>query len=146
MKSIVVSSCIVLAGLVGEAAADCTNNQVTGAALPTLLENRMVCGVRVGAAANDKNKWQEHHAGTSGGSLVDYKRGADPRDPSETVGTWSVSGNTVTHTYTGGNSYAWTVYRIGATDNYSFCDGATEVVRANISLTGIQACTTFPTP
>jgi hypothetical protein len=98
----------------------------------TLLGNKTVC------ATAGSDRWQEFHAGNTiaGGALTDYKKGPNhPIDPSKVVGSWSVTGqgvNTqVQYSYTGGQTYSYTVCQNGATVN--FC-GATNVVGATLSV------------
>lgn len=121
-------------------------------ALLTLLNNSMVCGIRI-SGGNPSDTWQEHHG--SGGALTDYKLGpGHPRDPSKPVGSWSVSGTgtgtVVTHTYTPGGTFSWTVHdnRVPSgvgNGPYAFCNGGVEVVRANIFPgAGLSQCLTYP--
>lgn len=134
MKRLMVTSIVLLAGISGEAMADCSAPQVTGRALPALIAGNTVCAVRGG------EKWQEQHR--AGGALWDYKKGAnDPVDPSEQVGTWSTNftAGSVTYAYTGGPSYTYTVH--GPTGGpYSFCTGGTEVVGGATFKIGYQSC------
>lgn len=123
-----------------EAFAACTTpTRLTAAAISALLGGNTVC---VPTTTIPTMTWQELHQGTSGGALIDYKRGPGPGpDPSATVGTWTVTGtgtgnSTVTHTYTGGNTYTYSVHGTGVVgSNHSFCAGATEIV-ARVKLGG----------
>ncbi len=84
------------------------------------IGGKTVC---VGSAGNWQH--QEFHAGTTGGALTDYKRGpGHPIDPSENLGSWSLSNNgTVTYTYNGGGgTHAFGVCTINAT-TYGMCPG-----------------------
>lgn len=67
-------------------------------------------------AKDGNDTWQEYHDGTttSGGDLIDYKRGSGhPTDPTKKVGTWSVTGTDsdakLTHNYGSGGTYYWAV-------------------------------------
>ena len=108
----------------GQAMAACTTStRLAGPAISTLLAGNTVCVPTVTIATMT---WQELHQGTSGGALIDYKRGpGHPVDPSETVGTWTVSGtgvgnSTVTHAYGSGGSYTYSVHA-NIDGSYSFC-------------------------
>ena len=138
MNRIVLLYTLILASAIGDALADCTNNRVTGSAISTLLNNKLVCGrPAAGYTGSADDRWQEEHI--SGGNLFDFKKGpGDAIDPRVQVGTWNRSGNSVVYLY---NRYTPNVtvtyggiFRIGTTNTYSFCTGlnCTEVVRANI--------------
>ncbi len=125
---------IALAGLAGAASAACSAPAATQvsdvAALTTLLQGNTVC---VPTTTVPTMTWQELHSGGNGGPLIDYKRGpGHATDPSETVGTWLVTGNSggqravVTHNYGSGGSYTYTVWNNG-NGTHSFCSGAPEV-------------------
>ena len=133
MKRLVVISIVLLAGISGEAVAACSDPQVTGSALTTLISGQTVCATR------GTEKWQEQHR--SDGTLWDYKKGPnDPVDPTKQVGTWSIdtSLNTVTYSYTGGPSYTYSVHG-PAGGPYSFCTGGSETV-GGATFTGGQSC------
>ncbi|GAO34887.1 hypothetical protein SCT_0267 [Sulfuricella sp. T08] len=122
MKRLMVASIVLLAGISGEAMAACSDQQVTGSALTSLIAGSTVCATR-GA-----EKWQEQHR--AGAQLWDYKKGSsDKVDPSKQVGTWSINNvdNTVTYFYTGGPSYTYSVHGL-AGGPYSFCTNGAEVV------------------
>ena len=105
--------------LAGEAMAACTGPALNQAALVTALTGNTVCAVR-GA-----DRWQELHQ--AGGDLIDFKRGPSDRvDPSEKVGTWSITANpsgnsaSVVYNYGSGGTYTYSVRSNGGT-SYSFC-------------------------
>jgi hypothetical protein len=145
MRSAILFTGALLGALSGGAVADCTNNRVTGNAITTLLNGNLVCGRPAAAypgAATDR--WQEEHL--NGGTLVDYKKGpSDPVDPRATMGTWARSGNSVVYVY---NRFPPPVtvtydgiYQVGTTGNtYSFCQGSSEIVRANVVPNGGTGC------
>lgn len=130
MKTLILaaSASFALASFSGAATAGCSAavstpvNTVT--ALQGLLEGKTVCV---------RDQWQEYH--NSVGDLVDYKKGpADKVDPSEKVGSWSVTGipNTgqrarVTHDYGSGGKYTYIVFD-NKNGTYSFCGGGQEIV------------------
>jgi len=88
------------------AADDCTSGAGT-AITQTDLEEQVVCGT----SATNSDTWQEHHGLISGGGvLTEFALGTNPVDPTHVVGSWSISGNTVTYTYSGGSSYSFDVY------------------------------------
>lgn len=134
MKRLMVTSIILLAGISGEAMAACTpSTRVTGSGLSTLITGNTVC------ATQGTDKWQEQHR--AGNQLWDYKKGpSDPVDPSKKVGTWGIAANNVTHTYTGGASFTYSVHNDGGT--YSFCTGNNgSVVVSGATFTGgITSC------
>jgi len=146
MKPVIVASFVVLGACATQAMAVCeANTRVTGAAFSTLIQTgTLVCGRPAAAYTGDaSDRWQEEHR--AGGQLWDYKLGPGPSiDPSKQVGTWSVAANTVTHAYTGGPSFTWTVHALGGT-TYSFCtgQGGSEVVRAFVT-TGSGPCIGYP--
>ena len=133
MKRLMFTCFVLLAGFSGAVVAQsncASNTRVSGNALNTLIIGNTVCATR-GA-----DKWQEQHR--TGGQLWDYKRGpSHPIDPSKQVGTWSIASNNVTHAYTGGPSFTYSVHGSGP---YSFCTGSTEVVSNATFLTGSASC------
>ena len=130
---------VLVAAMVGslvsiEAIAACTSPRLNEVSLKNLLGGNTVC---VPAVTISTMTWQELHVGTSGGAIIDFKRGPlDTVDPSKPVGTWTVNANpagnnaTVTHAYSGGGgTFIYTVHGTGAVGtNHSFCAGATEIV------------------
>ena len=132
MKKFVLVAIMASSLVSGQAMAACTTaTRLAGPAISALLENNTVC---VPTVTIPTMTWQELHQGTSGGALVDYKRGpGHPVDPSETVGTWTVTGQgnspgTVVHNYGSGGSYTYTVHSTPVSNIYSFCVGLTEIV------------------
>jgi hypothetical protein len=132
MKCLMVTSMVLLAGISGEVMAACSDPQVTGSGLTTLIAGNTVCAMRGG------EQWQEQHRTDT--TLWDYKKGpSDPVDPTKQVGSWSIASNTVTYAYTGGPSFTYSVH--GPTGGpYSFCTGSTEVVGGAIFKTGSSSC------
>ncbi|WP_434130148.1 hypothetical protein [Methylocaldum sp. GT1BB] len=133
MKSIVIRGVIVFVSIAGEAMAACTGPNLNQIQLSTALSGMTVCATR-GA-----ERWQEQHQGTGSGTLVDYKNGpSDPVDPSETVGTWSISGTganaVVRYDYGSGGTYDYRVYGNGG-NSYSFCNASSgeEIVGTVVS-------------
>ena len=129
----------------GQAIAACGNgSRLDTVAINTLLGGNTVCVPSVNA---NPMIWQELHVGSSGGALIDYKRGPGHAvDPSETVGNWTVSSNgggnkaTVTHTYLGaGGSYTYSVHSIGGAI-YEFCPVPTATVIVARVKSGGGAC------
>lgn len=126
-----------------------SSTRVTGTAFTALLgQGALICGRRAtGSPATDR--WQEEHRAS--GELWDYKKGPTDRvDPSKKMGSWSLSADTVTHTYDPGGpalTFVWTVHAIASRPGeYSFCTGdraGVEIVRAIIT-TGSGPCSSFP--
>lgn len=122
IKRYVVFSLIMFGGIPLNAAAQTaceTGTQVTDATNPTLtvlLSGNTVCAQRNG------DRWQEEHKTNS--ELWDYKKGpTDPVDPSKQLGTWAITDNQVTYTYTAfgaPESYSFQVYDLG-NGSYNFC-------------------------
>ena len=115
MKSIVVMSFILLAGVAGNAVA-----QVCPVGTTTRVSNvQQLVGGNTLCAARGTDSWQEFHQGTSSGALIDFKRGlGHPVDPTETVGSWTATNganSSVTHNYLGGTSFSWLVCQDVAT-------------------------------
>jgi len=142
MKKFAVMGAVALAFVSGQAAAVCSETagwkkmNATGSggslALST-LGGKTVC---VGAPPT----WdaQEFHSGTTGGDLIDYKRGpGHPVDPTGKVGTWSIVGNQINYNYGPAANYTYDVYEKNGA--YSFCVGASEKAAATIR-TGQVGC------
>ena len=135
-----VLACSLFAALLasaGQAQAACTGNtRVTSVTtLSNLLGNKTVC---FPATTVDPMTWQEKHVrdgAETTGALIDFKRGpGHPIDPSETVGTWTVTGINgqnarVTHDYGGGNTYTYTVH-VNSDGTHSFCGAGQEFITA----------------
>jgi hypothetical protein len=118
----------------GQATASTT--QGSPSTLAPALAGKTVC---VGASPTFTS--QEYHSGTTGGSIIDYKRGSsDPKDPTTTIGSWSVSGNQVTYTYTSGGSYSYTVWQQSGGTTFDFCNGTTAIVSAASIKAGQTGC------
>ena len=149
MKRIILTSVLLLMGVMGEAMAACADNaticytQVTN--LPTFLPDKTVCD---GSPGNWKG--QEWHSKSSGlaKNLIDYKHGpSSTNDPTAPVGEWSISGDTVTYGYyketnspgAGTVPYSYKVWNKGD-GTYDFCNGGALVTNVTIQ-TGQGACT-----
>jgi len=121
MKLPMIAGVIVFAFATNGAMAACASpyTKVTGqSTIESLLGGSIFCAARGGES------WQEEHY--VGGVLKDYKMGpTDAVDPTKQVGTWSVSGDIVTHNYTVGSvsgpSYTYELWRDGTSNNYAFC-------------------------
>ncbi len=134
-KSLIASSVgLLVAAVCGQAFAACDNaSRLNAAQIGALLAGNTVC---VPAVTVPTMTWQElHSGGAAGGSLIDFKRGpGHPVDPSETVGSWTVTGtgvgnSFVIHNYGTGGSFTYEVHGTGNVgDNHSFCVGGTEIV------------------
>ena len=114
LANTVLLGCLALSG---HAMAACTGTAINQTALTAALSGNTVC------AARTPDRWQEFHQ--TGGVLIDYKRGpADKIDPSEPVGTWSITGNgsnaTVVYNYGAGGTFSYSVRSNGGA-SYSFC-------------------------
>lgn len=112
-KLILISGLASFIGTTGSAYADCSaNTRVTGNTLTTLITGNTIC------ATQGNDKWQEQHR--AGGQLWDYKKGpGDTVDPTEQVGTWSITSNTLTHSY-GSVSYSYSVHLVSG-NSYTLC-------------------------
>lgn len=144
-KYIIFTGALVLASVVtGEAMAACgatpsgTRIQGNGAnSLGNLLEGKTAC-----KSSGSDWEWQEFHQ--TGGNLIDWKKGVDPVDPTEQVGSWSINSSgtgsnivqTVTYDYDTGGSYTYSVWHQGG-GIYDFCttQGATDVLGATLKNT-----------
>ena len=105
--------------LSGHATAACTGPALNQADLNAAVSGNTVCAVR------SSERWQEFHQ--RGGSLIDYKRGPTSRtDPSQAVGSWSVTANpagnsaNIVYNYGTGGSFTYSVRGNGGA-SYSFC-------------------------
>lgn len=89
--------------------------------LNDLLTGNTVC------VSNGAGGWDAQELHQSGGNLVDYKLGPGHAiDPSTSVGSWSISGSTVTYSYGTGGTYNNAVWDNGD-GTYSFCNPAETV-------------------
>lgn len=117
MKRLMITSMVLLAGVSGEVMAiDCNGGQLKNEEVSIAISGKTVC------ATLGSQKWQEYH--TSGGSLIDYKKGpTHPVDPSKQVGTWGTGGtggnSLVTYNYGTGGTYSYKIHFNGG--NYTFC-------------------------
>ena len=134
MKKFVVVAAMAGSLVSGQAIAACSpGTRLNATNISAILGGNTVC---VPTTTIPTMTWQELHVGTSTsttGALIDFKRGPGHAvDPSETVGTWTVTGtgvgnSTVTHNYGAGGSYTYTVHSIGGTI-YGFCGAGPEIV------------------
>lgn len=131
-------SIITMVGLLGwisvDAMAACTDPQIIGRTLNTLITSKTVCAI------SGTDKWQEYHNPNT--ELWDYKKGPNPpekADPTSKVGNWSIATNKVTYTYTGGASYTYTIHG-PAGGPYSFCTNGTEIVGGATFKSGLVSC------
>lgn len=132
MKAYLAAGASLLMVMAGEVTADCNSPIVTD--LNALLAGKTVC------VAEDVHQppftdkpalspfWASQEEHRADGSLWDYKRGpSDSLDPTKKLGTWSISGNNITYSYTAFNpncSITFTVHDNGNTlteKRYSFC-------------------------
>jgi hypothetical protein len=118
-----------------------------------LLGNSMACYPATGSS-----KWtnQEYHTGASGaagGSVVDYKNGpatAGNKDPTATVGTYTIIGNNggqITYTYSTGGTFVYSVWGLqtSGSGTYDFCNGTTPLpgqVKVIFGTGVVQSCGT----
>ena len=115
LANTVLLGCLALSG---HAMAGCTTGTaINQTMLATVVSGNTVC------AARTPDRWQEYHR--VGGDLIDYKLGpANTIDPSEKVGTWSITGTgsnaTVVYNYGAGGTYSYSVRSNGGL-SYSFC-------------------------
>lgn len=75
--------------------------------------------------------WKSQELHQAPNVLWDYKRDADPRDPSKQVGNWSVTGRDgravfVSYDYGGGQVYTYAVWNNGD-GTHSFCSANPEI-------------------
>lgn len=118
--------------------AECTPaTRLTGRALQDLVSGNTLC------ASRNADRWQQQHH--PDGTLWDYKMGpGHPVDPSKQVGTWRIQGNQITYTYTGGQSYTYSIHKVtGATARYDFCvnpNNGTPSISGATFQTGLTRC------
>ena len=123
-----------------QTACSCGGTRVTGNALQTLLANRTVCA----AAGNES--WQEFHSGNGSGPLIDWKRGPnDPVDPSETVGSWSLTANQVSYNYGSGGTYHYDVC-VAANSIVNFCGASRNITGATLRQGQVSCSASTPVP
>ncbi|MDD5274751.1 MAG: hypothetical protein PHR16_01560 [Methylovulum sp.] len=132
MKRFILTGIVLLGGVTGEALAICAGTKFTASSQTvTLLSGKTIC--QRPTPASDW-EWQEYHTPTVAfvGNIIDYKKGpADPVDPTKTVGTYSInSRGGITYTYTGGGSYAFTIFDQGS-GVYNFCDATGNTVQVS---------------
>lgn len=100
--------------------------ELTASQLAALLGRSMACYPAGGSPWTN----QEYHADSgNGGALSDYKLGpaaTGNKDPTKVIGTYSVTGNQVTYSYTTGGTAAYTVWGTQSSGSgiYDFCNGA----------------------
>ena len=125
---------LALFGIAGNAVAQAGpcggfNGVKTAADIQTLLAGKYACV---------HNQWNELH---SGGTLIDFKKGpSDPVNPSEQVGTYTITAGTaasydrITYNYGTGGTFAYAIKPKPGTaaGTYSFCNISTG---ATISVT-----------
>ena len=101
----------------------------------------------VGKYACVHNQWNELHSGGASGTVTDFKKGpSDPVDPSEQVGTYTITAGSgasydrIQYNYGSGGTYTYAITpKAGTTaGTYSFCNISTGAI---ISVT-VQAGTT----
>jgi hypothetical protein len=103
-------------------------SQVTGEDLSNLLSGNLVCASRPSQASDPNERWSTIH--NVSGVMGEHGRGStDPAGSYDAdVGSWGISGNTVTYDYGGGKQYSYTIWKDAATDDYYFCNAAYNVV------------------
>jgi hypothetical protein len=118
MKIWALLAAVAATGLSGGAFAqtECSGTQLTFLD----IKNSTVCVGHAGA-------WEAQEMHYENGILKDFKRGpSDKLDPTEEIGTWSMSGNTVTYNYKGGKTYSYSAYKNGAT--VTFCPSGSGIL------------------
>lgn len=106
-----IMAAVVVASVSAPALADCSSPLVTDPA--SALQGKTVC------ATLGTERWHEFHA--PGGNLIAYKKGpSDKVDPSKSVGSWSVSGHTVTYNYGAGGTFTYRLHD-NRGGSYTFC-------------------------
>ena len=132
---------LALFGIAGNAVAQTTCGGFgavkTAADIQTLLVGKYACV---------HNQWNELHSGGASGTVTDFKKGpADPVDPSEQVGTYTITAGSgasydrITYNYGSGGTFTYAITpKAGTTaGTYSFCNTSTGAI---ISVT-VQAGT-----
>lgn len=139
MKKTLLVSTLLMMG-VGNAMAACeANTRVSGGNLASTLSDNVFSG------SKGAEQWQEVHC--ANGQLWELAKGPnDTVDPTHQVGTWSTAaadGGKVTHSYSGGSSYDWTLHTTAG--GYAFCTGVggTEVASGTLTT---AACPSAPPP
>jgi hypothetical protein len=98
----------------------------SAADIQALLSNRYACDAA--------KTWNELHTGGSAGDVTDYKKGpADPVDPSEKIGTYTITAGSgpsydrITYDYGTGGSFTYAITPKNGTGpgTYTFCNIAT---------------------
>ena len=125
MKKLIFAGMVLALGTVN-AIADCSPS--------TKVNASILAGQSINASGGGEN-WKESHCG-SGNSGELWKVGAPAPlggklnvDPPKEIGTWSVTGKTVTYSYFGDSSspYMWTLHQTTTDGPYSLCSGSTEI-------------------
>ena len=103
-------------GVLADCAASGYGTRLTSATTPTL--SAAITGMQINANAPfpSHENWQEIHCGLSGtvGNLQKVGAGpADPVDPQQSVGTWTIIGDAVNYNYGTGGSFTWGVFYNG---------------------------------
>lgn len=120
-----------LFGIAGSAVAQSTcggfGSVKTAADIQTLLVGKYACVT---------GQWNELHTGGATGTVTDFKKGpTDPVDPSEVVGSYTITPTTgpnydrITYNYGTGGSYTYAITPKAGTGagTYDFCNVATGV-------------------
>jgi hypothetical protein len=123
MRQVIITAAALLALGINHASAQSScPTPLSGTALTALLSNNYACQGTFPHA-----EWNELHQGGGTGTIQDYKMGpGSATDPSQVVGTYTISGDTtgtVTYTYTSGGVYTYNVQLI-AGSSYAFCQGS----------------------
>ena len=148
MKSIVKASAVALALSAVQAQAACpTTGLLTNQDIKSAFggAGKYHCAIRTVGPSTEK--WNESLGAVGSdnnaenGTLTDYKRGADPMDPTSTVGTWAIANGSITYTY-GASSYTYVVTGPGP---YSLCNTATsETFSVSVSTSPTANATSCP--
>lgn len=130
--------CLFAAGVGGPTLAQsCPTGTTEESDVQTFVAGKTLCATIPGG-----DRWQEYHSGAGGGPLIDFKKGAgDAVDPTETVGTWSVtSNNLLTHTYSASLSYAWRVCRVGSSSVFTLVSSTAGTITGATFQAGSGPC------